>query len=815
MTGVLHDLRYAVRGLLKNRGFALVAILSLALGIGANTTIFTLIRAIFLRSFPVHDPNTLVAVSTVDPAIPGLLLHSYPNYRDYRDHNTVFSSMLAYTAVAVSLTGGNAPQLLLAHLVSGNYFDTLGIQPLPGRGFRPEEDSAPGSAAVAVITHELAQRLFPGDADVTHRVIELNGRPYQIVGVAPPGFAGLNQLAAADVFVPFSMYSVVFPFPTQVTSRRPQFFAAAGRLKPGVTMAQAEAGLNSLAAELEREYPRENQGRRIKLTSLVEGAINSRTRPLVERAGAILMIISSLVLLIGCGNVANLLLARAAGRNREIALRLAVGASRARLVRQLVTESLLLALIGGLAGLVVARWARDLLWSLRGPTFNHAGFRLDLDSGVLLFNMAVAALTGILFGLAPALRATRADLSNDLKDRAGGGAQHFRGVGNTRSVLVIAQVALALIALVGAGLFVRSLRDAGHIDPGFDAAHLAILQYNVNDQSYNEARGREYHERVLERAASVPGVRAAALANDSPFRVSRQRGIILRGGQGPDALKPRPTLSTTVSPGYFRTMGIPLVRGRDFSPLDTQTTRRVIVVNETAAAAFWPRENALGKYVSIAGDDAPLEVIGVARTVNYQNLGEPPQPLVYLSLAQYYLPTAVLYVRTAGDPTAVIETVRRELQPLDRNLLLQAESVQVSIRNLLWAQRFSAWLLSIFGGLALLLSMIGIYGVIAYSVRQRRREMGIRMALGATPAEVQFLVLGEGVRLIAIGVIAGSILALAVAGSVESMLFLRSSRDMFTFTLVPAILTLVGVLACWAPAVRSSHTDPSVALRDE
>jgi predicted permease len=540
--------------------------------------------------------------------------------------------------------------------------------------------------------------------------------------------------------------------------------------------------------------------------------MDARTRPVVSRFGLLLMIVSSLVLLIGCGNVANLLLARAAGRGKEIALRMAVGASRFRLVRQLLTESVVLAVCGGLAGILVARWTRDLLWSLRGPTFEHAGFELELDRPVFLFNLAVSVATGILFGLAPALRATQTNLAADLKERAGGG---LRGAGAVRSTLVVAQVSLALVSLIGAGLFVRNLLDAHQIDPGFDTAHLASISYKVNDQGYDEARGREYHQRALDAAAAVPGVLSATISKDSPFHVSARRGLLFEGQDVGAGAQPHPTLTSVVWPGYFRTVGIPLLRGRDFIMMDTKTAPRVVIVNETAATAFWPGESPIGKHITFAGEGIPVEVVGIARTANYQNLGEPPQPLIYLSLVQYHFPTAVIYIRTANDPARVLSAVHRRLQRLDRNLMLDAKSLQESIRNLLWAQRFGATLLAVFGALALLLSMIGIYGVIAYSVHQRRREMGIRMALGATPADVQFLVLGGGIRLIAIGVIAGCILSLAAAGTVESMLFLKSSRDMFTFTLVPAVLTLVGVLACWAPAVRSSHTDPSITLHDE
>jgi len=609
-----------------------------------------------------------------------------------------------------------------------------------------------------------------------------------------------------------STYPYTFPVPAMAERRLALMFHSVGRLKPGIGMRQAEAALQSVAQDLERAYPQDNRGRRFKLTPIAEAAMNERTRPMVSRAGTLLMAVAGLVLLVGCGNVANLLLARAAGRSREVALRLAVGASRARLVRQLLTESMVLAGLGGAVGLLIARWARDLLWSVRGPSFKHASFELQLDWQVLGFTFGVSLLTGLVFGLAPALRATRVNLVDDLKERSG--ALGSRAAGAVRSALVIAQVSLALMALIGAVLFLRSLLDAGRINAGFDHAHLAIVAYNVNDRGYNQARGYEFHQQAIDRAAHVPGVLAATVARDLPMHVAGQRQIRIEGRDTPDS-PPRPILTSVVWPAYFRTFGIPLVRGRDFSDTEVQTAPHVVIVNETAAARFWPGENPIGKRISFSAEKTPLEVIGVARTVNYQALAEPPQPMLYVSLKQYYFPTGTLYVRTAGDPVTAIAAVKHELQAMDPKLLLQAEPFDVTIEEQLWSQKLSALLLSVFGGLALLLAVVGIYGVISYSVRQRQREMGIRMALGATPADVQYLVLGEGVRLIAYGVIGGSILALALAGTVESMLYLPSPRDMFTFTLVPAFLTMVGVLACWVPARRSSHVDPAVSLREE
>ncbi len=651
-------------------------------------------------------------------------------------------------------------------------------------------------------------RLYGGNRDATSRSIELNGRPYRIVGVAPEGFSGLNQLAGADVFLPFAAFPRIVPSPALVNQRRALLFSAAGRLKSGIGLAQAEGEMQSLSLELQREYPDANRGRRIRVLSLTEAAMSERTRPVVSKTGTVLMAISSMVLLIACGNVASLLLARATARNREIAIRLAMGAARSRLVRQLLTESTVLALLGGACGLLVARWARDLLWSMRPPAFNHAAFRLELDQRVLLFNLGISLLTGIVFGLVPALRATAPDLATDLRDR-GSASSGLNHVWSPRSVLVIFQVALSLVALIGAGLFLRSLQNATQVDTGFDAPHLGIVSYNVTDLGYNEERGRDFHRRALERAAAIPGVAAAALSRDLPFHVSYIRGIVLDGQES------RPTLTGFVHPGYFQTMRIPLLRGRDFTLTDTKTAPRVVIVNQAAAAVLWPGEDPIGKTFTFAGEGVPVEVVGVARNANYQDIGEPAKALVYESLLQYYFPTAVMYVRTAGDPGTVIATVKQQIQSLDRHLMLQAETLAVSMRDLMWVQRLAAGLLAIFGGVALLLSTIGIYGVVSFSVRLRTREIGLRVAMGATAGDVQSMILREGIRLVAIGILIGSVLAFAVANSVEGLLLLRHPRDLFTFTLVPSVLVLVGLLACWAPALRATRVDPAVALRDE
>ncbi|HEY2015278.1 MAG TPA: ABC transporter permease [Bryobacteraceae bacterium] len=808
------DLRYSLRMLAKNRAVALIAVVSLALGIGANTTIFTMVNAVLLRPLPVEDPASLVAVNTFDARNPGFVLCSYPNYRDYRDQNQVFSALLLHTPVTINLTGRGDPQMLMGQLVSGNYFSTLGVKPVVGRGFLPEEDITPGASPVVVLSYGLWTRQFGRDAEVTSRTMSLNGRPFHIVGVAPPGFQGLNELYAADVWVPMMMYQQIFPNVGLVNQRRFLGFAVVGRLKPGVSVPRADAAMQTIAQELERQYPNDNHGRRVRLSSVSEALLAPKTRAMVTSAGTVLMIISALVLMIACANVANLLLARAVGRNKEITVRLALGASRWRLIRQLLTESVLLSVLGCGAGLAFAALARDVLWSMRPPMFAHAGVHLDLDFRVLGYSLVVSVLTGTLFGLLPAVRATRADLATDLKERAGRSA-YSAGALRLRSMMVSGQVAFSLIALVGAGLFVRSIINASHIDPGFDAAHLGTVSFNVGDQGYNEARGRDYQTRVVEVAAATPGVVSAALSKDPAFRVSSARTLLLDGQENTASGAGRVTLTSVVGPGYFRTMGIPLLRGRDFAPPDTPSTPRVAIVNETAAAHFWPGEEAVGKRIHFFGDSLPAEVVGVARNANYLTIGEEPQPLIYLSLYQYYFPTATVYVRTAGDPESTALAVRRAMQPLDRNLLLQSESVGRTIRESLWSQRMSAGLLTVFGGLALLLATIGIYGVVSDSANRRVREIGVRMALGATAGNVQTMIVNEGVRLVAVGVFVGLVTALVVASTVQSMLFVISARDAMTFVLVPSFLALVAILACWIPAMRATRVDPSRALRDE
>ena len=811
MISFLQDLRYGVASLVKHRGFTVAALLSLGLGIGLNTTIFTFVNAIFLQPLPVRNSSELASIVTLDSRIPGYFGSSYPNYQDYRRRTRCFSSLLLYASFNGSLTDLGDPQPLSYQIVSGDYFQALGVAPDIGRAFQPEENASEDTALVAVISDSLWKSRFGGDARIVGRAVGVNGHQFQVVGVAPPGFQGLNLLNPADLWIPLAGFRQVYPSATWVDGRRNDVFSVAGRLKPGVTLEQAEAEMRAVADQLEREYPRDNEGRRTRLIPLNETATPRAQRATLSASSKVLMIVSGLILLIACANVSNLLLARAAGRNKEIAVRLALGASRWRLIRQLLMESLVVALAGGLVAVLLARWASGLLWALRPPAFRAAVYHVALDARVLGFTLAISVITGLVFGLIPAIRSTKPDLVTDLKERASYSGSGLRA-NHPRSLLVAFEVALCVVSLVGAGLFIRSLINADHADPGFDPDRLGTVSFDLADRSYTHERGFEMQRRVLERAAQIPGVVSVALSRDPMLTVKLTRTVTTdedSNGQG------RPVLASSISPGYFRTTGIALIRGRDFSPRDSLDAPRVAIVNQVAAARFWPGRDPLGQRLRFAGAAAPLEVVGVARNAAYVALGEQPAALVYTSMLQEYDSPTTLIFRAAGSPEILEGRVRSEVQAMDPGLLLRSTSVRSVILASLWAPRLSAGLLSIFGILGLALATLGVYGVVSYSVNQRVREIGVRMAIGATAADVQRLILRQGLAVVTVGVVAGLVIALGASRLVQSLLFVTSARDALTFILVPSILILAAIAACWLPAHRATRIDPIIALRHE
>ncbi|HEY7284684.1 MAG TPA: ABC transporter permease [Vicinamibacterales bacterium] len=829
MLTFLQDLKFGARLLAKSPGFTAIAALSLALGIGANTTIFTLVNAVLLNPLPVEDPSQLVSVFATDErnrdgAGLGFLQLSPANFKDLRDKNEVFTDMASYQGIPMSISGGTGePQQVFGEIVSGNFFTVLGARPAIGRGFTPDEDLNPGEKLVCVLGYGEWQKRFGGDPSIVGREISLNGRRFTVVGVMPNGFKGANAIGAPALWVPYMTYremtAGVLLELIRPESRRGLVLNAAGRLKPGISVQQAEANLKTIARQLEDAYPNENRGRSVTLVPLAQATINPGFRNNIVMAGSVLMTIVGLVLIIACANVANLLLARASARQKEIAVRLSLGASRRRLIAQLLSEGTLLAIVGGAAGLLLAYWAQGLLWSFRPPFLQPDAVDLHPDTRVLLFTLAVSLATGVLFGLAPAIQASRPDLAVELKEKSSVPTGSGR-VLSLRNLLVAAQIALSLVALVGAGLFLRSLQNAQAINPGFDADHLATLTFDLGGQGYTEARGQQFQKDAIERARAVPGVQQASLSSTIPlFAGGFARTVFLEGQDASDRRAGKLVQITVGSPKVLETLGIPLLRGRSFADTDQPNTPAVVVVNETMAKRFWPDQDPIGKRFKFFGQDFFNQVIGVAKDSKYNFVGEDPTPYIYQATTQVYQPAVSLVVK-AANPSAVLGTLRREIQQLDRNLPLTGVFTLGEIFDQsLWAPQMAASLLAIFAGLSLLLAVIGIYGVMAYAVNQRTREIGIRMALGASRKEVLTMVVLQGLRLTIIGVAVGLGFSLIVTRLVSSalgnLLINVSPTDVLTFVVVPIVLTAAALGASYVPALRATRIDPMVALRYE
>jgi predicted permease len=822
MGTLLQDLRFAARLLFKNPGFTAVAVLSLALGIGANSTIFTLVSAVLLHPLPMQDPDRLVAVFTTDERNRGSFFNymptSRPNFEDYRKHNDVFTGMVAYNGLPLAFSGKGEPEQIFGEMVTGDFFGVLGVTPARGRAFLPDEDRVPGASLVTVLSESFWQRRLGGDPAVVGQTITLNGHAFTVVGIAPRGFKGANAIGAPALWVPMMAHPQLATgfLAENMESRRALLFGIVGRLKPGVTLAQAEAKLKTIASRLAGEYPDDNGGRNVSLLPLAQATINPGFRENMVSAAGLLLTVVGLVLLIACANVANLLLARASVRQREVAVRLSLGASRGRLVRQLLTEGLLLALLAGGLGMLIAYWAQGVLWSQRPPALAADAIDLTPDLRVLGFTLAVSLVTALVFGLAPAFAASRPNLSSELKQR-GGPATYGNRPLNLRSLLVAGQVALSLVALVGAGLFVKSLANAQRIDPGFDHEKLAVLTVDLGAQGYNEARAREFHRRMLERAAALPGVERATLASGIPlFQGGFMRTVFPEGVDSSDRKNGKLVQLNTVEPGYFETMGIPLRRGRDFTPSDHPDSPHVVVINETMARQFWAEQDAIGKRFKFFGQDWWNEVVGIARDGKYNFLGENPQPHIYLSLTQTYEPAVSLQLRASRDPATALGMARREVQAMDHTLpITNVFTFREILRQSLWAPRMGASLLVVFGLLSLVLAVIGIYGVMSYSVNQRTRELGLRMALGADQGDVLKLVVRQGVTLAAVGIVIGLGLSFAATRLIGNLLYDVTVRDPLIFAGIPALLGLAALVACAQPAWRAARVDPTVALRIE
>ncbi len=817
MRTLLKDLRFGARALLKSPGFTLVAVASLALGIGANTAIFSLVNTVLLRPLPAREPSQLVSVSVLGKD-DSMLAFSYPTYKDFRDRSgDVLSGLFAERLGPMSLSRDGNNQRVWGYLVSGNYFDVLGVGAARGRALNAEDDRAPLASPVAVLSHGSWVRRFGADPAIVGKDIELNGHPFRVVGVMPEGFAGAEVVYTPEVWVPMTMQEWIEPGNSWLDRRATQNIFAVGRLKDGVTRVQAEASLNTLARALGEEYPDTNEGQKIALVP--PGFIVPQLRGAFVGFAAVLMGAVALVLLIACVNLANLLLARASSRRKEIAIRLAMGASRLRIVRQLLTESLLLSLAGGALGLLLATWILDLVAAYRPPIDIPVWIDLAIDVRVTAFALAASVLTALLFGLAPALQSARADLVPALKDA---GALTGRRRTRLRSVLVVAQVMLSLVVLVAAGLVVRALGHLQTLSPGFEVEHGLVASFDLGLQGYDKARGQEFDRQLVERVRALPGVRAASLTDLLPLSLNYSSSDLHvegqqlgRGGNAPISMV------ASVERDYFNTMSIPLVAGRGFNDADKDGVQRVVIVNETLARRFFPGQDpaqgALGRRISFQSDAGPwMEIVGVARDGKYWTIGEAPQLFVYSPLVQSYNSTATLVVRSEGDPRSLANSIRAEVSKIDPALpLYDVKTLEEHMGVSLFPARVAATLLGGFGLLALLLAAMGVYGVVSYSVAQRTREIGIRLALGARARDVLRLVAVRGMALVAAGLIAGLASALALTRFMEGVLYGVSATDALTFTLVVLLLAAVALLACLVPARRATKVDPMVALRHE
>lgn len=811
---ILQDIRYGLRMIVKAPTFTALAMLALGLGICANTTIFSLVNGLLLRPLTgVKNPERLVAVYTSDFSSGLFGGSSFPDYADFRDQADAFEGLAAYSSFNTFHTTGDAePVRLRGGFVTGNYFDVLGVRAQLGRTLQPS-DVQPANADIVVINDALWHRRYNANPSIIGETLSLNDKPYTIVGVLEPSFRSLRLSPGPELWIPMSTASEYV-----VGTRDTRGLEIVGRLKPGVRVEDAQVQVTTIAARLAQTYPETNLGTLERpneprpVTILRESLIGPAGEG-IRRVSFLMFVVVGFVLLIACANVANLLLTRASVRRKEIAVRLAVGASRTRLVRQLLTESLLLALLGGAVGLLITQWTSGVFPKFF-PETEGGGLDFSVDWRVLVFTLGVSVLTAVLFGLTPALQATRLNLLPALKAESLTDGSRRRRL-SLRDALVISQLSLSLVLLVSAALFVRSLQRAVNYDPGFAVQNLVIASIETQSAKMNGHQTQAFYEQTVERISSLPAVKAASLSVIVPLGGGGQRRMMYLEGYQPKPNEDTELNTNVIGLNFFKTMEIPIVAGRDFNADDRQGSPPVVIVNEEVARRYYAG-NAVGKRLQIGSHTPFIEIVGVVRTAKYRDLREEPLPFVYIPWGQEPQPDMALMVRTDGDPSALAGSVRNEIRGVNKNVsVFTVETMTNRISNQVSADRMIAVLLSIFGGGALLLASIGIYGVVSYSVVQRTHEIGIRIALGAERSDILRLVVRQGMFLVLIGAGIGLLLALALTQAFKSFLFGVSATDPLTFTVVLLVLIGVALLACYLPARRAMKVDPLVALRYE
>jgi predicted permease len=820
MENLWKDLRYGVRMLVKSPGFTVVAILALGLGIGANTAIFSVFNGMLWRPLAVKDPQQIVVLATKVRGVDFPLNLSYLDFKDYRQLDTVFSDVIAYAPTPLNFGVEGRPERAWAELVSGNYFSMLGLEAARGRTFAADEGWVPGKDPLIILGYKYSQKRFDGSPDVVGRAVQLNGHPFTIIGVAPERFHGAYYFLEPDMYVPLTTISLLEPKQADLLNKRSAAdLRVLGRLRPGVTPEQAMAAAGPTDRRLSQEFPDSHKDNSL----LVMPELSARPEPgiggFMSKIAAIFMLLVGLVLLIACANVANLILARANGRRKEIATRTALGASRWRMVRQLLTESILLALCGGIVGVVFARWAAWGLLSIRIPTdLPLRLFDLSVNWRIFAFSFLAALITGVIAGLIPAVQASRTDLADVLKagGRSGGAsAGHHR----FRNALVIAQVAVSLVLLACAGFFIRSFQNSANVDMGFRMDHTLMVTMDLGLQGYTEQRGQQFYKQLTERVKTLPGVRDASVTSFIPMGFEDSLINIYPEGQViDDKSKTETSFIDMVQPSYFRAAGVPVIRGREFTEADDVTAPKVVVINEAFANKIWPGQDPVGKIFRTERNGPPIQVVGLTRTGKYLFLYEPPQLYTYFPMAQRYNPGATLMVYSEGEPQRLADPVREQIHQLDSGLPVfdvQTMETHVQYGKPLLPARLGAILVGAFGVLGLVLASVGVFGVVSYSVSQRTQEIGIRSALGAQRSHVLKMVLKQGMTMALIGTTIGIALAFLLFRGLHSVLYGVKSTDLVTLGSVSALLLAVAFAASYVPALRATRVDPVVALREE
>ena len=809
----LLDVRYSLRMLRKAPGFTFVTILTLALGIGANSTVFSWINATLLNPIPgMSRPSQVVCITNGPEGNDSSI--SYTDFKDLRSRNHSFSDMTAFGLWPMSLTGQGKPVRVWGTIVSANYFDVLGIKPYLGRGFLPSEDEAANGAPVAVISYRLWQGRFGGNPAIIGSFVHINTHAFTIVGVTPPIFQGSYNGLRTDLWVPVVMVPELNPQGANLLSDRgTTWLNSDGRLRPNVGRIQAQLELNALAQQIAREFPDSHKGK-AQVTLYPLWRAPNGGNAFFSILLPILMGLASVVLLLASANIANLLLARSVSRRKEIAVRLSLGASRARLVRQFMAEQLVLALGGGALALAATVWTARTFMDF-APTSNLPIYVfVPVDRTVVLVTFLFSVLTCALFGILPALRASALDPVSILKDESAGIAGGRRKTWLS-SALAAAQVSLSVLLLISAVLFIRSFRAEQKFDPGFNTKNVLVEYYDLNPSGFSQAAGIAFDQQALGKVLSLPGVRAASIANWTPLGFYGSADHFVPEGYAPGPHEQIKAGVNIVSPGYFATTGTWLLLGRDFSSSDSAKSQRVAIINEALAKRYWHNNrDALGKRMKIEGGWATI--IAIAPTTKYYTLDEKPQPFIYLPLYQHYSSEAILHVRTAGAPLASASAVADAIHQLNADLpVYDTSTLEARTKTASFVQHMAGTFVGAFAVIALVLAAVGIYGVMAYNARQRTQEIGIRMALGAQPKDVMRLVLGHGLRIVMIGLAIGVVASLVLTRLMSNLLFGIGANDPLTFIVVAALLAFVALLACYLPARRAMRVDPMVALRYE